>query len=99
MRKLFGVVCCTFLFAAAAHAADCNDGITASAEGNYKKALSILQPLAAGTDDCAQFHLGLMYLLGEGVTQDKAVARDLFEKSAAKGNKAAKVQLDKLSKK
>jgi len=99
MRKLFGVVCCTFAFAAAAHAADCNDGIAASAEGDYKKALAVLQPLAAGGDDCSQFHLGLMYLLGEGVTQDKAIARELFEKSAAKGNRAAKVQLDKLSKK
>jgi hypothetical protein len=99
MRKLFEVVCFTFAFAVAAHAADCNDGITANAEGDYKKALAVLQPLAAGTDDCAQFHLGLMYLLGEGVKQDKVMAREFFEKSAAKGNRAAKVQLDKLSKK
>jgi len=99
MRKLLGIICCSFLFSVAAHAEDCNDGITANAEGNFGKALAVLQPLAKQGDECAQFHLGMMYLFGEGVEQDKARARELFEKSASKGNRAAKVQLDKLSKK
>jgi len=99
MRKFLGIICCSFLFAAAAHAENCDDGVTANAEGDFGKALAILQPLAEHGDECSQFHLGMMYLFGEGVKQDKARARELFEKSASKGNRAAKVQLDKLLKK
>jgi TPR repeat protein len=39
-----------------------------------------------------------MYLFGEGVEKDKVRARGLFEQSAGKGNRAAKVQFDKLLK-
>jgi len=98
MRKLLGIICCSFVFATAAHAEDCNDGVTANAEGNFAKAVAILQPLAKQGDECAQFHLGMMYLFGEGVEKDKDRARELFEKSAGKGNRAAKVQLDKILK-
>jgi TPR repeat protein len=98
MRKLLGIICFSFVFSVVAHAESCDDGITANAEGDFAKAVAILQPLATKGDDCAQFHLGMMYLFGEGVEKDKVRARGLFEQSAGKGNRAAKVQFDKLLK-
>jgi TPR repeat protein len=66
--------------------------------GNYSKALAILEPLAAQGGDYAQFQLGQMYKLGQGVKQDKAKALELFQMAAARGNKNAKIQAEFLLK-
>jgi TPR repeat protein len=43
----------------------------------------------------AQYLLGLCYYYGEGVTKDHAEAKKWLSKSAAQGNKDAKVALKK----
>lgn len=92
MRKFFTILSITMFFSAAVQAQDCKVGLAAYVAGNYSMAAAIFQPLAAQGDDCAQYQLGEMYKLGQGVPQDKAKALELFKQAAAKGNNKAKLQ-------
>jgi hypothetical protein len=47
--------------------------------------------------DLYQYHMGLRYLNGNGVTNDLAKAREYFTKAAAQGNEDAAAELRKLS--
>lgn len=58
--------------------------------------LRYYQDLAESGDPYGLYRLGLRYLKGEGVGKDRAVARCLFEKAAAKGNAEAKTELIKM---
>jgi hypothetical protein len=60
--------------------------------------LRYYQDLAEAGDSYGLYRLGLKYLKGEGVGKDRAVARCLFEKAAAKGYEDAKTELIKLTK-
>lgn len=92
MKTVSTAVCLFFGFTAVGHAEDCADGLAAYIAGNYPKAAAIFQPLAEQGDDCAQYQLGEMYMVGQGVNQDRGKALALFKKSAAQGNGKAKVQ-------
>ena len=48
---------------------------------------------ASSGDNKAQLNLGLMYLVGEGVTQDLAQAKKWFRKSAIQGNASSQFNL------
>jgi TPR repeat protein len=99
MRNLVPLFGVAFLIAAPAHGQDCQAGQAAFAAGNYGKATSILQPLVAKGDACAQYQLGEMYMQGKGVPEDKARALDLFKKSAAQGNEKARLMAGFLERK
>lgn len=70
-----------------------NEGLTAYESKNYALALQEFRPLAEQGDSMAQFNLGLMYVRGEGVTQDLNEAIAWFRKSADQGNVMAQVNL------
>jgi uncharacterized protein len=99
MRKLVCLVGLAFVCISSAQAETCKDGQTAYDAGNYSKALAILQPLAAKGDDCAQYQIGEMHMLGRGVPEDKTKARELFKQAAAKGHEKAKLMASFLDKK
>uniref|UniRef100_A0A7C4VYV0 Sel1 repeat family protein n=1 Tax=Desulfatirhabdium butyrativorans TaxID=340467 RepID=A0A7C4VYV0_9BACT len=92
MHKLLGTIALSLCCASGAHVEDCKDGLAAYVVGNYSKAVAILQPLATQGDDCAQYQLGEMFKIGQGVKQDRTIALELFKKSAAQGNGKAKLQ-------
>jgi hypothetical protein len=92
IMKLIALMMSTLLISSLACAADCNDGLSAYAKGDYQEAVRIFEPLASRGDDCAQYQLGEMYRLGQGVKQDKQKALDLFDDAAAHGNQKAKLQ-------
>ena len=54
---------------------------------DYKTALGVLRPMAEKGSRGAQYHLGLMYLDGEGVPQDHKKAAELFQKASDQGGK------------
>jgi TPR repeat protein len=87
---------CAGLAAAAVPAAEVNEleaGRQAIFDGDYARALRLLQPLAEQGDAGAQVALGAMYAQGLGVPLDLEVARGWFSKSAAQGNEKARSNL------
>lgn len=98
-RPLLVVIGISSLCTSPALAESCKDGQAAYDAGNYSKAMAVLQPLAAKGDDCAQYQLGEMHMLGRGVPVDKDKARELFKQAATKGNGRAKVMASFLDKK
>lgn len=62
----------------------------------YDEAMTILEPLAEKGDAAAQYHLGGMYLMAEGVERDGARAKELFERAAAQGESRALYRLGRL---
>ena len=98
MRQWVFFIGCCLWHAAPAQAADCQAGVAAHTAGRYDQARSILQPLAAQGDECAQYQLGEMYMQGHGVPQDQAKALVYFKQAAAKGNGKAKVMASFLEK-
>lgn len=99
MRVRVPVVVTMLFLATSAYGQDCKEGEAAFVAGNYAKATSILQPLVAKGDACAQYQLGEMYMQGKGVPEDKAKALELFKKSAAQGNAKAKLMTSFLERK
>jgi TPR repeat protein len=90
--RLLAIMLSILLICSLAYADDCNDGLSAYAKGNYQEAIRIFEPLASRGDDCAQYQLGEMYRLGQGVKQDKQKALELFSDAAVHGNQKAKLQ-------
>jgi TPR repeat protein len=99
MRTALPLIAATFLLATSAYGQDCKEGQAAFAAGNYAKAMTVLQPLVAKGDACAQYQLGEMYMQGKGVPEDKAKALDLFKKAAAQGDQKAKLMAGFLERK
>jgi Sel1 repeat len=62
-------------------------------EGRYVTALRLARPLAAEGDARAQSVLGLLYLRGQGVPQDKAEAVKWFRHAADQGDALAQHNL------
>ena len=70
-----------------------DDGVAAYDRGDYATALQLLQPLANARNVAAQYNLGHMYALGEGVQQDYAEAAKWFRKAADQGEASAQLNL------
>jgi TPR repeat protein len=58
---------------------------TAWARGDYRAAFEESLPLARAGDPVAQFVVGLMYDLGDGVTQDDVEAVEWYRRAAEQG--------------
>ncbi len=84
-RMLFLTACC---FSATGHAiADpLSDAQNAYASGNYAKAFEMYTPLARKGDAKAQLSLGVMYYIGQGVTQSHKDAAKWFTFAGKQGN-------------
>ena len=82
-----GLALCLFVQPVAA--GDFEDALTASKNGDYETALSLLRPLADHGDINSQAWLAYMYYEGQGVPQDYGEAVNLFRKAAEQGNSFA----------
>lgn len=74
-------------------AADGAAGIAAYERGNFATALKEFAPLAEQDNAGAQTMLGIMYLQGQGVAQDLALAARWLRAAAAQGNAQAQYRL------
>ncbi len=82
--------------AASSRAADLMEGLAAYQNGNFDLALAEFEPLARGGDFNAQYHLGELYLQGDGVEQDLREAFDWFFKAAEQGHVQAQANVGSL---
>lgn len=69
------------------------DGLTASARGDFAEAMRLLRPLAEQGDPYAQAGIGLLYGNGRGVPKDYGQALAWFRKAAEQGYEAAQNDL------
>src|SRR5271165_5504224 len=69
------------------------DGVAAYRQGDFAAAIRLLRPLADEGDAKAEFHLGRMYALGEGVGQDPGQAITWYRKAAQNGDAEAEFVL------
>jgi len=76
--------------------ADFKAGEKAYQRNDYATALREWQPLAKQGQAAAQYHLGLLYANGQGVSKDDAQARQWYEKAANQGLALAQVNLGSL---
>lgn len=81
------------LLAIAGFAADFAAGLHAYQKGDYSAAAQQWLPLAEKGDSRAQFNVGLLYVDGQGVTQDYGQAAKWFERAAEQGYGKAQLNL------
>jgi TPR repeat protein len=75
-------------------AADIQKGLEAAQRGDFATALREWRPLAEQGDATAQYSLGRMYALGEGVIQDDVMAHMWANIAAANGDTNASIGRD-----
>jgi TPR repeat protein len=69
------------------------DGEAAYRAGDFAVAMELFRPLAEDGEAKAQFHLGRMYALGQGVAPDSKEAIGWYRKAAEQGNADAEYVL------
>ena len=82
-RILVGVVLSLLLTGGAA-AGPLEDGLAAHERGDYATALRLFRPLGEQGNASAQYNLGVMYALGQGVPRDNVQAYMWFDLAAAR---------------
>ncbi len=91
---LIAALCAGFTLGLTAPAwAGFDEGVAAYNRGDYATALREFRPLAEQGDAAAQHNLGLMYHIGQGVTQDYAKAVKWYRKAAEQGDAKAQHNL------
>jgi TPR repeat protein len=83
-RVLVGLVVTPALMGSAV-AGPLEDGTAAIRHGDYTRALRLAEPLAERGDAEAQYNLGFMYAVGQGVRQDFVRAYMWLDLAAAQG--------------
>lgn len=73
--------------------ADFDTGCAAFDRGDYDRARAEWEPLAARGQAEAQFRLGCLYVFGQGVPEDHAMAFRLYRLAAEQGNADAQNNL------
>ena len=63
---------------------------------NYDTAISLFRKAEAANIPGAYYMLGKCYLDGTGMTRDKQMAIEYFQKAVARGNHDAKYELEEL---
>ncbi|MGB7631437.1 MAG: tetratricopeptide repeat protein [Candidatus Deferrimicrobium sp.] len=79
----------SLLMAGPAIAEPFEDATKAYYRGDYQTAYRLIKPLAEGGLPEAQFNLGLMYEMGQGVPRDYAEALKWYRRAAEQGNAKA----------
>jgi len=92
MKQILCVVALIFAFSAAARA-DYESGAVAFLDGDYNTAFQELKPIAEQGNANAQFFLGVMYGMGQGVRQDYAESLMWFRNAADQDNSNAQACL------
>ena len=77
--------------------ADFKAGVAAYKRGDFEAALRAWRPLAVQGDPNAQFNLGVMHKIGEGVPQDDTEAMKWFRMAAEQGHARARETLEENS--
>ena len=93
MFKKYLLLACTLMYVSPVLSADFNAGYEAYQNENYSVALENFKPLAEQGNKVAQYNLGLMYRLGQGVPTDYEQAVYWFRKSAEQENANAQYSL------
>jgi TPR repeat protein len=94
MKKTLAIV--LILFASQA-LADFNDGVVAYAMRQYDKAFQTFLPLAQTSNHAlSQYYLGMMYLNGQGVSQDYKEAGKWFLNASQQGVSQAQYRLGEM---
>lgn len=91
VRTLFIALLVTVAHPAAA--SPLAEAIQAIEAGNHKQAAQLLTPLANGGNAVAQFRLGMLHYLGQGVPEDERQAVIYWKKAAAQGSVEAMYHL------
>jgi uncharacterized protein len=86
----------TFTLTAPAPAASLEDAVAAYRKGDYANALQLYRPLAEQGLAVAQFNVGLMYDIGQGVLQNYREAVKWYRLAADQGRPDAQYQLGHL---
>ena len=73
--------------------ADYQSGVVAFLDGDFNTAFQELKPLAEQSNANAQFFLGVMYGMGQGIRQDYAESLMWFRNAAEQGNPNAQACL------
>ena len=79
--------------AGAGQAATLDQAIAAHDTGNYAEARRLLEPMAEKGSAEAQFRVGTMLSLGQGMPEDHARAARWFEQAASRGHHEAATTL------
>ncbi len=97
MKSYHSIIILLFLLISTAARADFNDGVIAYLTGDYDKAFTTMQSLGeVSNHDYAQYYLGMMYMKGQGVTQDYKKASEWFRKAAEQNVPQAQYKLGDL---
>jgi uncharacterized protein len=86
-----GAVSCLIMMAPAQAGLD--EGLAAYERADYSTALTEFKPLARSGDPSAQYRLGQMYFMGQGVATNPNEAAKWFKSAAEKGNPGAQYHL------
>ena len=82
--------------AAPVAAQDFDAGLEAIERGDYAAALREFRPLAGQGDASAQYNLGVMYFVGQGVPQDYTDATKWIRKASEQGFAEAQLKLGRM---
>jgi TPR repeat protein len=96
MHKTLGTLLIAFAVVGAAQAAmagPVEDALDAQMRGDYATALKLFKPVAEAGDQYAQFSLGFMYNVGQGVQQNYTEAVRWYRRSAEQGYASAQTNL------
>ena len=79
-----------------ASAGQLDDGVAAARRGDYATAMRFWRPLTDQGNAAAQYNIGVLYELGQGVLQDYAQALVWFRKAAVQENAFAQAALGEM---
>lgn len=82
LLRLLIAICLAMCFAGGLRAGWFEDSFAEHQAGNYQKKFEIVRKAADQGDASAQYNLGVMYVNGEGVTQDYKQAAKWYRKAA-----------------
>ena len=85
-RFLLAALAALMLCSADTRAGTLEDGVAAHQRGEYATALGAFRVLAEEGNAAAQFNLGQMYRLGQGVSMDPVEAARRYRQAAAQGD-------------
>jgi len=74
-------------------ATELEDGFKAFANGDYQRAMQIWLPLAEKDNADAQYNIGILYMKGLGVSENKRTAFNWYKRAAKLGNTDAMYNL------
>ncbi len=97
MRYATMLLAVVVVLVAAPACTDFDPGMEAYERGDYATALKEWRPLAEQGDADAQFNLGVMYRIGQGVPEDFVRAHMWANLAAAQGDELARINRDRLT--